>query len=264
MRKLMMKLALSPNPTPAFGDSKLPLVPFKGPGVTGGFDPEDVMQGALGDCFLPSALGAMAQFMDRDLHKAFHDNKDGTFTVTFQKNGKAYPYRVSNKFYQRDDGKARYMKTEHQNIRELWPALFEKALALHESEMRQISPTYRAIGDGGFASDVIALLTGKKARFRTVTGATMLWNEITRAVDNDLAACLGTFTDGRKYKNSGIIDDHSYSVLGYDIDEDGEKWVCLRNPWGDTEPQGNGPDDGEFWLPLADAVKYYESFESVT
>ena len=116
MRKLMVKLALSPEPKPAFGDGKLPLVVFNGPGIAAGFDPQDVFQGALANCFAASALGSMAQLMDGYLNKAFHDNKDGTFTVTFQKNGKAFPYRISTKLYQRDDGAARYMKAAHKSV----------------------------------------------------------------------------------------------------------------------------------------------------
>ena len=41
----------------------------------------------------------------------------------------------------------------------------------------------------------------------------------------------------------------------------GVKYVELRNPWGFSEPAGNGKDDGIFKLPLADFVKYYENVE---
>jgi hypothetical protein len=32
--------------------------------------------------------------------------------------------------------------------------------------------------------------------------------------------------------------------------ENGVKYVHLRNPWGESEPAGNGLDDGVFKLPL--------------
>ena len=35
--------------------------------------------------------------------------------------------------------------------------------------------------------------------------------------------------------------------------------MTLRNPWGEVEPAGNGPDDGIFNLKLAEFQKLYQT-----
>jgi hypothetical protein len=50
-------------------------------------------------------------------------------------------------------------------------------------------------------------------------------------------------------------------VLGTS-EHDGDKFVQLRNPWGNTEPGKDGKNDGIFELKLADFVKYYDVVDS--
>ena len=81
------------------------------------------------------------------------------------------------------------------------------------------------------------------------------------AVDQKRPAAAGTYGEDQDalYTNTGVYADHAYSVLGYK-EEKGERYVQLRNPWGYSEPAGNGPDDGVFYLKLADFMKLYSNF----
>ena len=47
-------------------------------------------------------------------------------------------------------------------------------------------------------------------------------------------------------------------MLGYE-EKNGEKYVTLRNPWGESEPAGNGPNDGVFQLKLEEFSKLYQT-----
>ena len=47
-------------------------------------------------------------------------------------------------------------------------------------------------------------------------------------------------------------------MLGYK-EVNGEKLVTIRNPWGESEPAGNGANDGIFDLPLKDFQKLYQT-----
>ncbi len=90
--------------------------------------------------------------------------------------------------------------------------------------------------------------------------ADSVWNNITRAVDGHKPIGAGTFGDDQeaKYTNTGIYADHAYSILGYEK-SGADRLVILRNPWGESEPAGNGPNDGIFKLKLADFQKLYQT-----
>jgi hypothetical protein len=47
-------------------------------------------------------------------------------------------------------------------------------------------------------------------------------------------------------------------VLGYE-QSGTDRFVIVRNPWGESEPAGNGPNDGIFKLKLEDFTKLYQS-----
>ena len=41
------------------------------------------------------------------------------------------------------------------------------------------------------------------------------------------------------------------------------KYVQLRNPWGESEPAGDGKDDGIFYLPMDKFQKLYQTLMTV-
>src|SRR5439155_5891585 len=91
----------------------------------------DVSQGELGDCYLLSALGAVARQNSTVIQNMFIDNGDGTFTVRFFKSGIA-DYVTVDEMLPSRNGRFVYanngdLVSDPTNV--LWVALAEKAYA---------------------------------------------------------------------------------------------------------------------------------------
>ena len=92
------------------------------------------------------------------------------------------------------------------------------------------------------------------------TSADKIWAQVTKNVDAKKPIGAGTYGEDQeaKYTNTGVYANHAYSVLGYEK-VGNDKFVIVRNPWGESEPAGNGPNDGIFKLKLEDFTKLYQS-----
>lgn len=250
---------LNSDGTPRFGKKT-----FTGPLFKDGVTPADVFQGQLGDCYFPSAIAALANHNADALEKAVKSNGDGTYTVTFKEKDwatgrfKDVPIKVDGDLYVRSWGGPLYGASKgdrSESGMELWFPLIEKAYAAWKG-------SYTEIGSGGLSNDVFEAILGKDGRYNGVYPGSedRTWQTITRAIDAKAPVSAGTHGDDQAaiYTNTGVYADHSYSVLGY-AERNGERYVKLRNPWGESEPAGNGPNDGVFELKLADFTKLYSS-----
>ncbi|MBX5483316.1 MAG: hypothetical protein IRZ16_15960 [Myxococcaceae bacterium] len=256
----MHKDQLNPDGTPQYQKKR-----FSGPLFKDGASPTDVQQGYLGDCYFPSAMAAIAQNNPEAIEKAIKDNGDGTYTVTFKERDWAtgrfrdVPIKVDGDLYVRPYGGPIYGATlgydKGEKTMELWFPLFEKAYA-------QWKGSYDRIGNGGLSSDVFEAVLGKEGRDLSIKYSTpdRVWQTLKTALDNKQPVSAGTYGEDHEamYTNTGVYADHSYSVLGYE-EVNGQKRVILRNPWGQSEPAGNGPDDGIFKLTLEQFCKLYQT-----
>jgi len=239
---------------------------FSGPLFTDGAKPEDVKQGQIGNCYFPAAMAALAKSDPDAIQRMIKSNGDGTYTVTFKEMDyatgrfKNVDVKVDGDLYVRSYGAPLYGSSNGDGSAErmeLWYPLIEKAYAAWHG-------SYNDIGDGGFSSDVLQAVLGRPGRDMTVSTAptTMerTWAQIKRGVDASWPIAAGTHgssTDGL-YTNTGVYADHAYSVIGYE-ERNGERYVQLRNPWGESEPAGNGANDGVFSLKLADFARLYQT-----
>lgn len=251
---------LNPDGTPKFSTKR-----FTGPLFKNGPTPQDVQQGQIGDCYFPSAMAALAQNNSEAIQNMIRENGDGTYTVTFKDRDwaswryKDVPIKIDGDLYVRSWGGPLYGATlgsdKGEKTMELWFPLIEKAYAAWKG-------SYNAIGNGGLSSDVFEAVLGKEGRDMGIkyTSPDRMWATIKRAIDAKQPVSAGTYGDDQDalYTNTGVHSDHSYSVLGY-LEKDGERYVTLRNPWGEVEPAGNGPDDGIFNLKLSDFQKLYQT-----
>ncbi len=244
--------------TPKFGKKT-----FTGPLFDGAIEAGDVQQGQIGNCYFPAAVAAMAK-MDPELIKNMvKANGDGTYTVTFKERDwmsgriKDVPVKVDGDLYARSYGGPLYGRSSNSGETakmELWYPLIEKAYA-------QWKGSYDAIGNGGFSGEVFEDFTGRSSKsISTTASADSVWNTITTAIDNKRPVAAGTHDDGGpvSYTNTGVYGDHAYSVLGYEK-QGTERFVVLRNPWGESEPSGNGANDGVFKLKLSEFQKLYDN-----
>ncbi len=243
------------------GKPRFNKVRFTGPLFVDGVAPGDAQQGQIGDCYFPAAISAIAQSNPSALTNMIKDNGDGTYTVTFKQRDwatgqpKDVPITVDGDLYARSYGGPLYGRSANSGDpkkMELWFPLVEKAYA-------QWKGSYDTIGDGGHVSDVFEDVLGTEASMMGIGtwNQDRVWTQLVANVDAKKAVGAGTYGDSEngRYTNSGVYANHAYSILGYE-QADGERYVVLRNPWGESEPAGNGADDGVFKLKLADFTNF--------
>lgn len=216
-----------------------------------GISYDDVVQGSIGDCYLAAALSSVAHSNPDAIKNAIKDNGDNTYTVRFYQSGREVKITVDGDLAQSASGTLRYAKSRSAN--EMWPGLIEKAYA-------QWKGGYEAIGNGGRASDVISALTGKGTAWSSsTTNLDAVYENVKRgaAGSKPMAAPTHGKDSGVDYNGTGVYAWHMYTVLGAS-EENGQKFIQLRNPWGRSEHGNDGKDDGIFKMKLEDFGKLYQ------
>ncbi len=249
---------LNSDGTPKFTTKR-----FNGPLFADGIKAEDVQQGQLGDCYFPAAMAAIAKANPDAIQNLIKDNGDGTYTVNFKQKDwatgkfKDVAVKVDGDLYVRPWGGPLYGRSANSaepTKMEMWFPLVEKAYA-------QWKGSYNDIGSGGMSSDVYEAVLGRTGNDMYLSNnKEAAWNQIKKSVDAHTPVGAGTFGEDQeaKYTNTGVYADHAYSILGYE-QAGTERYVVLRNPWGESEPAGNGANDGIFKLKLDDFAKLYQN-----
>ncbi|MGV3623727.1 MAG: C2 family cysteine protease [Archangium sp.] len=220
-----------------------------------GFNPDDALQGQVGDCYFISALAAVAKSNPQLLANAVKTNRDGSYTVTFfERNAndtKARPVNITiDGTFANRHGRLEYAAARE--TRELWPMIFEKAYA-------QWKGGFGAI-EGGMSATAIEALTGHSTDFFGVTSEAKpdeLFRRISDAVKG--GGAVVALSKPWDPAERGVVADHAYTLLGVE-EKNGQKLVQLRNPWGEREPGYDGRDDGIFSMPIE---KFLSSFATV-
>lgn len=219
---------------------------------------DDVVQGSIANCYMVSAFSAIAQQNPKAIKDAIKDNGDGTFSVRFfEKSGygfKAVTVTVDSDIAA-DAGasKSKYGKAREGG--EQWVSVLEKAYA-------QWKGGFETIGNGGHSTEVFEALTGKRSTWENTTGANT--DRLFKTISTNVAAhkpmTAGTFGEdsGVNYTGTGVYAWHAYTLLGAS-EENGQKYVQLRNPWGSHEPGADGKNDGIFKMKMEDFVKLYST-----
>jgi hypothetical protein len=219
-----------------------------------GIGADDVIQNQLGDCFLLASLSALAAANPQAIAEAITDHGDGTFTVRFfekQKRGPPTPVevRVDSDLAAKPDGELLYGQGRDRT--ELWPAIVEKAYATWKGG-------YSELALGGFASDALLAVTGTEAELYNPIqelSSKATWDLLVTAHAEGRAMVTGTGAA----PGAGYVPMHLYSVVGV-REENGQKFVTVRNPYGNTEPGRDGVNDGVFELTLR---QYRQKFEDL-
>ena len=110
-------------------------------------------------------------------------------------------------------------------------------------------------------ANALTAITGAPPTFFNVSSDTMKADDVFAKVKaaTEKGGCV--VADSKSFGSpvKGMISDHTYSVLGTS-EEDGQKYVTVRNPWGEHEVGNDGKDDGVFKLT---AQQFLEAFEMV-
>ncbi len=213
----------------------------------------DPRQNYIGDCYLMASMSSVAKAKPEVIQKAFKDLGGGKYEVTLY-DRKGNPQKVTiDADLPSNDWNGRVYATAS-NGKELWPSLLEKAFA-------QRAGSYGKI-EAGVPGDAMSAITGKPSKDIDLRAAgtkpDQVFQQISDAVKAGKPITAATLSDASaaKYTGTNIYSDHTYSVWGTSV-EGGTKYVHLRNPWGESEPAGNGKDDGIFKLPMDQFMSLY-------
>ncbi len=228
-----------------------------------GADETDVKQGQLWDCYLAAALAAVAAREPKTIEEAVRDNGDGTVTVRFYdvtRPGRATPEFVTvDKQLPMMNGSPYYAKNT--KVGETWVGLVEKAFAMWKGGYEAIGAEKPVIVHG--PGDVISALTGRRDVSRRISERSSelsLFQQLQFALKRGASAVAGTHGEDQAalYTGTGLVSYHAYSVLDA-VEENGERYLVLRNPWARREPGNDGVDDGIFRIDMKTFVKFFGS-----
>ncbi|XP_006462259.1 hypothetical protein AGABI2DRAFT_71002 [Agaricus bisporus var. bisporus H97] len=242
--------------------------------VGGEPDSNDIVQGALGDCWFLSALATVSNVPE--LVKTFcvdRDEEVGVYGfIFFRDNGwetvviddllftrvpkweeltraEQELYHFDKNRYNssaRQGGKTLYFASSG-SLGETWVPLMEKAYAKLHGNYSHLN--------GGFTGEAIEDLTGGVSSFlqtKDILDTNKFWSEeLLRANQDRLFACsfhdLDNARNGRNdIKVQGLIGGHAYSVLRAKQCK-GKRFLVIRNPWGKTEWTGPWSDGSKEW-----------------
>jgi len=121
-------------------------------------DPTDVYQGTVGDCWLLGAISSLAEF-DGAIKRLFRKTKllekrplPGpnmyTVTLTCIETWKQVDYKIDERLPVKGDGSGKLLACRLSGFGELWPAILEKAMAVHCGGWDAIYGTYKFFNYG--------------------------------------------------------------------------------------------------------------------
>eukprot|EP00286_Rhodomonas_abbreviata_P011808 CAMPEP_0181323370 /NCGR_PEP_ID=MMETSP1101-20121128/19748_1 /TAXON_ID=46948 /ORGANISM="Rhodomonas abbreviata, Strain Caron Lab Isolate" /LENGTH=994 /DNA_ID=CAMNT_0023431391 /DNA_START=45 /DNA_END=3029 /DNA_ORIENTATION=+ len=261
-----------PNKRPVIYSGKKD--PMTGELIAGGIDPEDVGQGNLGNCYYLAAIASCVVGDDDRLLRDLCIEDDevascGMYGVKFFLNGDWVTVLVddlipctrdASGYWQPIFAKPMQHEDQDQNEKELWALIFEKAWAkLHLS--------YEAT-DAGMTADTTNYLTGGSIKKYDMEEDDY-WNLLQPLADRyakswAFLSCsirAGLPEEADLDHQWGLIIGHAYSILELiQSRTTGEKFVHVRNPWGDFEWKGryNDKDTSSWTRPLIDELGFVD------
>lgn len=218
-------------------------------------DPNDVKQGALGDCYLIAGLAAVARADPQLIENLISDNGDGTFEVSlYLRPGRSGSPRkvtktVDTRLATKSTGDLLYAgQGDSENGQtELWSALIEKTLAQHKK-------SYELISGGNIGKDNFAyagtneLLTGLRERYLSTDNIdgddALLWIEIALESNKPVTASTRNLKDDPELtaeaKAQNVYWNHAYAPSSVDLNAE---TLDLQNPWGSKHVEDLSSDD---------------------
>jgi len=243
-----------------------------------GADTNDVVQGAVGDCYLLAALASVVwarTYQIAEKQRRTDDAGHSVDAIQFYVNGAWKYFEVTEAVPAITPGNL-FIYARSSQTGEIWPAIYEKAYAQLRANTTSDQPDYSklAYGDPVAAAVQLTGLTGTYYSTQALTPdaiwETVRANSISCKTFNPMVAwTYGTAPTGVNYNTAHIVANHAYSILGWTY-VNGLKYVVVRNPWGNTEatlnvlggswsawdaPYYGGPGEMRtFTLPTVDGV----------
>lgn len=195
---------------------------------------EDINQGEIGDCWFLASIGAELTADPDFVKKHMVANPNGTYTVTFYKDGKPVQVTVDSKVP--IDGSS----SEFAHGDPGWGTQGPSWVAIYEKAFAQFKGGYGET-EGGFGDEGMEALTGRDADRKDPDD--LSFSDIQHNLDAGVPMTAGTkdhttghlwWTKHQEKVDVGddtIVSLHEYTVVGVDNDAH-PPTVKLRNPWG--------------------------------
>lgn len=264
----------------------------------GGWSLNDVVQGAIGDCYFISALGIMALYEGK--YEGKEEGKDvltqvvkdmmkiqdidaandvGAYMFRFFRDGKPWYVIVDDLLPTSGD---QLVFSRCTSPGELWVALLEKAFCKFNS-------CYEAIESGKVHQALVDMTNGSSAEVRldgtgadgSVVDSSAVWAKLKEAYKSGYLLGVGSNNGNDTENKNGIALGHAYGIVNV-FEGDGERLIQLQNPWGagSIEWEGDWSDksdkwsrkwqaklgekdggeaDGRFWMCYQDFLQYYRN-----
>jgi hypothetical protein len=201
--------------------------------AVGGPSESDIGQGALNDCYVLSALAAVAQTDPSLLRRVVTDLGDGTFAVRLMSGGAAAYYRVDATLPTLPGVTNRLAYAQMGQGASLWAPLVEKALAL------AWGGSYSSLDRGGWMTRVFGALGIAATTLAGGPALTLL------ALASQKLLAGNAVTIATRPRLSGntlqLFENHAYTVESVQFDDSGRPaQFTLRNPYRWDGPGGDG------------------------
>lgn len=227
----------------------IPGTPF----VKGGEDknavsPNDVSQGAIGNCYFIAALTGLADRRPDIVERSIVTDQDGlhwvrmfdakTGDATWNQPGTGFPVRNGHILYAQPGDV--YVDKKGTRSAELWPMLFEKAFANRTSNLNEKgskSHGYELLDGGGPLALGLFAVTGEKAT--DFDAATVKMETLAERISRGEIVLAGTVAEPPATQDQGtgatalsedrLVGRHAYYVQSVDVKA---KTITLQNPHG--------------------------------
>jgi hypothetical protein len=195
---------------------------------------EDINQGELGDCWFLASIGAELRVDPAFVRKHMVANDNGTYTVTFYRDGKPVSVTV--------DGAVPHDGTsaEFAHGDPGWGSNGPSWIAVYEKAFAQFQGGYGRI-EGGFGDRGMEALTGRNAdrhdsddlSFEQIARNLRDGTPMTAGSKEHTTGHLWWKKDQEKVEvgDDTVVSLHEYTVVGVDLGAH-PPTVRLRNPWG--------------------------------
>ena len=193
---------------------------------TSGPSKNDIDQGGLADCYFLAPLSAVAKANSGRIRNSVVSLGDGTYAVRFYN-------QDADSVYVRVDGD---LPTSGGNLayaglgigNSIWVAVMEKAWAFY----RNYDADYDSIANGSSAELFGALgapatSLSVNSTYKMTNTANDLWDYVATQLWNGKAMTCGT-----PDTPPNLVGSHSYMIDNVTIDQNGNRFITLRNPWG--------------------------------
>ncbi|KRX05712.1 hypothetical protein PPERSA_09852 [Pseudocohnilembus persalinus] len=252
----------------------------------GKIEPNDIKQGALGDCYFLSALSVLAE-RENLIEKLFVSkevNQEGVYGIVMCIDGEFQEILVDDWIPTTKSGHICFSKCNDKDLDkfgfELWVLLIEKAYA-------KVYQGYNQIVRGHTGNAIRDLTGAPSVTLECKQGVDEIWDFLQYHESQGHMLTAGTSSVQNQIKEEdtgmGIVSGHAYAILQVkEVERDGlEKIIQVRNPWGNKEWQGDwsdnsskwtdelkqklnftNEDDGIFWIKVEDFIKQFQNVTS--